>query len=91
MSISTIRGLRAALSRDLRTPGSKALVKVQDDSARKVFTTSRDGAVFVFSHKQPDPALWVGMKHYASGPVSRVRMRRTQAASETPDTVASEE
>ena len=78
MSTPTIRGLRAALSRDLRMPGSKGLVKVQDDSARKVFTTSRDGAILVFSHKQPDPALWVGTKHYASGPTSRVRMRRTQ-------------
>ena len=83
MSISTRQELRLALSRDLRKPGSKGLVKVLDDSARKVFTTNRDGAVFVFAHKQPDPAFWVGMKHYASGPTSRVRMRRTQVEIET--------
>ena len=78
MSLPTIRQLRAALSRDLMGPDSKKPVKVVDDSARGVFTTNRDGAVFVFSHKQPNPSLWVGMKHYASGPTSRIRMRRSQ-------------
>ncbi len=87
MSIPKTQGLRAALSRDLRKPGSKGLVKVSDDSARKVFTTNRDGAVLVFAHNQPDPAFWVGMKHYGSGPSSRVRMRRSQTEvdSLTPD------
>jgi hypothetical protein len=85
MSIPTSRVLRVALSRDLRKPGSKGLVKVLDDSVRKVFTTNRDGAVFVFSHKQRDPAFWVGMKHYGSGPSSRIRVRRTQSASNSHD------
>jgi hypothetical protein len=88
MANPTIRELRAALSRDLKFPSSKGVVKVVDDSARKVFTTNRDGAVFVFSHKQPDPALWVGIKHYASGPSSRVRMRRTQIAKEPVEVLA---
>ena len=77
MSIPTSHELHSALRRDLRKPGTKSLAKVVDDSARKVFTTSMDGAVFVFSHKQPDPSFWVGKKNYASGPSSRVRVRRT--------------
>jgi len=85
MSILTSHELLAALSRDLRKPGSTKLVKVLDDSARKVFTTSRDGAVFVFAHKQPDPAFWIGTKNYGSGPSSRVRMRRTQVVSSPPN------
>jgi hypothetical protein len=80
MSIQTNQHLSAALSRDLRQPGTRELIKVSDDSARKVFTANKDGAVFTFSHKQPDPAFWVGMKHYGSGSSSRVRMRRTQSA-----------
>ena len=81
MSITTNQQLSAALSRDLRQPGSRGLIKVSDDSARKVFTAKKDGAVLMFSHKQPDPAFWVGMKHYGSGASSRVRMRRTQSES----------
>ena len=80
MSIPTSHELQSALRRDLRKPGAKTLAKVVDDSARKVFTTSMDGAVFVFAHKQPDPAYWVGMKNYASGPSSRVRIRRNPAS-----------
>ena len=82
MSIPTSGGLRAALSRDLRKPGSKGLVKVENDAARKVFTANREGAVFEFSHKQPDPAFWTGMKHYGSGPSSRIRIRRAQQNAE---------
>jgi len=74
------RGLSVALSRDLRKPGSRELVKVLDDVARKVFTAHKDGAVFEFGHKQPDPAFWKGVKHYGSGPSSRVRFRRTPEA-----------
>ena len=81
MSIPTNGGLGAALSRDLRKPGRKTLVKVVDDPARKVFTTNGDGAVLVFSYKQPDPGFWIGMKHYGSGPSSRIRIRRTQIES----------
>ena len=69
--------MTAELSRDLTQPGSKGIIKVLDDSARKVFTANKDGAVWVFAHNQPDPAFWVGQKHYGSGPTSRVRMRRT--------------
>lgn len=81
MSIPTNQHLIAALSRDLRSPGSTGRVKVSDDPARKVFTANRDGAVLMFSHKQSDPAFWVGVKHYGSGTSSRVRMRRTPSAS----------
>ena len=69
----------SALSRDLTQPGSKGLIKVSDDPARKTFTASKDGAVWVFAHKQPDPAYWSGVKHYGSGPSSKIRIRRTQA------------
>jgi hypothetical protein len=82
MSIPTNQHMIAALSRDLRPPGSKGRFKVSDDPARKVFTANKDGAVLMFSHKQPDPAFWVGIKHYGSGTSSRVRMRRTQSAAE---------
>ena len=80
MSIPSNKNLRAALSRDLTQAGSKGLIKVSDDSARKVFTANKDGAVWVFAHKQPDSAYWVGKKHYGSGPSNRVRMPRSQSA-----------
>ncbi len=80
MSISKNVALHAALSRDLKKLGSKEIVRILNDSTRKVFTTNRDGAVFVFPHKQRDPAFWIGMKHYGSGPTSRVRIRRAQIA-----------
>ena len=79
MANPTSSGLRVSLGRDF-SASSKSSVKVVDDPARKVFTMNRDGAVFVFAHKQPDPAFWVGTKHYGSGPTSRVRIRRTQIA-----------
>jgi hypothetical protein len=78
MDISKNENLRDALSRDLRPAGSKELVKVIDDAVRKVFTANKDGAVWVFGHKQPDAAYWNGVKHYGSGPSSRIRVRRTQ-------------
>jgi hypothetical protein len=84
MSNPKKRGLSDALSRDLRKPGAKELVKVLDDVARKVFTAHKDGAVFEFGHKQPDPAFWKGVKHYGSGPSSRVRFRRTPEATPEP-------
>ena len=68
--------LSAALSRDLKRPGIKESVKVVDDSARRVFTTNRDGAVLVFGYSQPDGAYWNGVKHYGSGLSSRIRIRR---------------
>jgi hypothetical protein len=82
MSNPTNKHLCSALGRDLRVPGSKGLIKVSDDSARKVFTANKDGAVWEFAHKQPDPAFWVGKKHYGSGPTNRVRMPRTQSVEE---------
>ena len=81
MSNPTNKHLSEALSRDLTQAGSKGRIKVSDDSARKVFTVNRDGAVWVFAHKQSDPAFWVGKKHYGSGPSSRVRMPRSQSES----------
>ena len=80
MDISKIELLRESLGRDLRPAGSKELIKVTDDSARKVFTANKDGAVLVFGHSQPDAAYWNGVKHYGSGPSSRIRIRRTQVA-----------
>jgi len=74
--------LITALSRDLRQPGSGERVQVVDDVARKVFTANKDGAVWVFGHSQPDAAYWNGVKHYGSGPSSRVRIRRTQVVKE---------
>lgn len=68
------------LSRDLRPAGSKESIRVFDDSVRKVFTANKDGAVWVFGYSQPDSAYWNGVKHYGSGPSSRVRIRRTPAA-----------
>ena len=67
----------SALSRDLTRPGSKGLIKVANDRARKTYTASMDGAVWVFSHSQPDAAYWSGVKHYGSGPTSKIRIRRT--------------
>lgn len=71
------KNLSAALSRDLKKPGSKESIKVVDDVVRKVFTANLNGAVLVFGHKQPDAAYWNGVKHYGSGPTSRIRIRRT--------------
>lgn len=80
MDISKSQNLTDALSRDLRSPGSTALVKVLDDAVRKVFTANKDGAVLVFGHNQPDGAYWNGVKHYGSGSSSRIRIRRTVRA-----------
>ena len=77
MDNSKSQRLTDALSRDLRPPGSTALVKVLDDAVRKVFTANKDGAVLVFAHNQPDAAYWNGVKHYGSGSSSRIRVRRT--------------
>ena len=80
MDISKSQHLTDALGRDLRSPGSTALVKVLDDAVRKVFTANKDGAVLVFAHNQPDAAYWNGVKHYGSGTSSRIRIRRTPRA-----------
>ncbi len=80
MAIPKKQQLITALSRDLTRPGSKGLVKVANDPARKTYTASKDGAVWVFSHSQPDAAYWSGVKHYGSGPTSKIRIRRTPVA-----------
>ena len=72
--------LSVALGRDLQMHSS-GRVKVVDDTVRKVFTVMRDNAVLVFGHKQPDAAYWNGVKHYASGPTSKIRVRRSPVAS----------
>lgn len=79
MAISKTELLRETLGRDLNPAGAKETVLVVDDSVRKVFTVNKDGAVWVFGHSQSDAAYWNGVKHYGSGPSSRVRIRRTQA------------
>ena len=81
MATPTKQHLSAALSRDLRQPGSRGLIKVTDDPDLKTFTANRDGAIFVFRHSQPDAAYWKGVKHYASGSSSKIRVRRTPNAS----------
>ena len=78
MEISKNELIRKTLGRDLRSAGSKELIEVVDDAVRKVFTANKDGAVWVFGHSQLDNAYWNGVKHYGSGPSSRVRIRRTQ-------------
>ena len=83
MPISKNELLRETLGRDLNPKGSKETVNVVDDAVRKVFTVNKDGAVWVFGHSQPDAAYWNGVKHYGSGPSSRIRIRRTQAAKAT--------
>lgn len=82
MAISKSELLRKTLGRDLNPAGSKEMVHVVDDPVRKVFTANKDGAVWVFGHSQSDAAYWNGVKHYGSGPSSRVRIRRTQAVVE---------
>jgi len=80
MALSKHDILSAALTRDLSRPGAKGASKVVDDSARKVFTVNRDGAIFVFGYNQPDGAYWNGVKHYGSGLSSRIRIRRAKDA-----------
>ena len=82
MALSKNELLRETLARDLNRAGSEELVNVVDDTVRKVFTVNKDGAVWVFGHSQPDAAYWNGVKHYGSGPTSRIRIRRTQAIKE---------
>ena len=74
MSIPTIQQLHRALSGDLKKLGTETLVS---DAVRKTFNTRMHGAVLEFAHKQADPAFWSGIKHYGSGPRSRIRIRRT--------------
>lgn len=78
MSSPMSRQLRIALSNDLNKSGSKPATKVVDDVARKTFTANKDGAVFEFAHKQPDSDYWNGVKYYASGKRSRIRLPRTR-------------
>jgi hypothetical protein len=78
MGAPTKLQMSVALGRDLRPPGLKRAVKVANDTARKVFTANKDGAVLVFGHSQTDIAYWTGVKHYGSGPSSRIRVRRSQ-------------
>jgi hypothetical protein len=77
MPTPSIQRLQDALTDDLKKLGSEEVV---NDSARKNFTTRVHGTILEFAHSQPDPAFWTGVKHYASGPRSRFRMRRTPMA-----------
>ena len=74
MALPTIPQLLRALSDDLKKLGTETLVS---DATRKTFNTRMHGAVLEFAHKQADPAFWSGIKHYGSGPRSRIRIRRT--------------
>ena len=74
MSTPTIQQLHRALSGDLKKLGTETLVS---DALRKTFNTRMHGAVLEFAHKQADPDFWSGVKHYGSGPRSRIRIRRT--------------
>jgi hypothetical protein len=77
MANSTNQELCDALSEDLNKGGSKTVTKVVNDSARKTFTASMNGAVFEFPHRQPDGHYWDGYKFYGSGMRSRIRIKRT--------------
>lgn len=74
MALPTIPQLLRALSDDLKKLGTETLVS---DATRKTFNTRMHGAVLEFAHKQADPEFWSGIKHYGSGPRSRIRIRRT--------------
>jgi hypothetical protein len=78
MAISTNQQLLIALSNDLNKSGSIPAMEIIDETARKTFTTNKDGVVFEFAHKQPDNAYWNGVKYYSSGKQSKVRFPRTQ-------------
>lgn len=72
--------LHKALNADLKKMTSLGLGVVVNDSVRRVFTAKSTGAVFEFGHSQPDQAFWCGVKHYGSGPSSKVRLRRSPVA-----------
>lgn len=74
--------LRAALERDLNKGAPGGGAKVLNDVTRKIFTLHRDGVVFEFAHRQPDDEYWSGVKYYASGSRSRVRLKRTPDTTE---------
>ena len=74
MSTPTILQMQRALSADLKKLGTETLVS---NALRKTFNTRMHGAVLEFAHKQADPDFWSGVKHYGSGPRSRIRIRRT--------------
>jgi hypothetical protein len=74
MATHSIEQLHAALTQDLKKLGSPV---VSNDVGRKTFSATVNGAVLQFAHKQADPAYWIGVKHYPSGPTSRLRLPRT--------------
>jgi hypothetical protein len=82
MAIPTSQQICEALSDDLNKGGSKPVTKVINDSARKTFTASMNGAVFEFPHRQPDGNFWDGYKFYGSGMRSRIRIKRTPIEAE---------
>jgi len=77
MSIHSLEELRIALSHDLNKSGVKPEMAVVNNEGHKSFTTSRDGAVFEFPHKQADVNFWNGEKYYARGNHNKIRIRRT--------------
>jgi hypothetical protein len=77
--------LEKHLDRDLKMIASLGLETVVNDAVRRVFTAKGVGAVLVFPHSQPDTSYWVGVKHYGSGPTSRVRIRRSAVPTEVED------
>lgn len=74
--------LQKALHDDLKKMAALGLGAVVNDAVRRVFTAKGTGAVLVFAHSQPDNDFWCGVKHYGSGPSSRVRIRRTPVTAE---------
>lgn len=77
MATHSIEQLHHTLTSDLKKLGSQGVV---NDAARKTFTARVNGAIIEFAHKQADPAFWTGVKHYPSGPSSRLRLPRTAVA-----------
>ena len=78
MSLLSLQQLQIALSNDLNKGGLKPRMTVVDNTARKIFTASKDCAVFEFPYKQADINFWSGVKYYGAGNHNRIRIRRTQ-------------
>lgn len=74
MATHSLQQLHDTLTADLKKLGSPS---VSNDVGRKTFSARVDGAILEFAHKQADPAYWTGVKHYPSGPSSRLRLPRT--------------
>ena len=72
----TIEEISTALSHDLDKARPNAFATLAYDSARKLFKTRKENAVFEFDYRQKESDFWVGTKTYGSGVKSKVRFKR---------------